>query len=424
MCSGPGGRRAPGSGRDGARGSSGRRPPAAGAPGAVDAVAVAVAAVAVAAFAAAAPAGPGTVPAAADPSPSAGASCPDQRGAVLDMNASRAWSLAGSRGEGASIDVIGSDQAVAEATCTIKALAPQVAVRALPVPTDGSATQVARQVAAATPQQSGVVLFADESVPLNDPDLVPVLQNAEASGIVIVAAAGDGNSQMSPRPADVINVSAADVASHKLHPGSDFGQRVTLAGYGTDTSYASGYVAAAATLLRLAPGHGKWTVPQMAAQLAGSINVVSGSTRIDDGVGWGIVQPVQALSLGAIAPAEVPGLGALFPDVHPASSAPSGTAAQPTTQLAGATQDPDASAPPATDVLGLPVQPSTAAARSPSSSGGIPLVPVLAAVVLVGLGVTYVQRRRWRAMPEPLKAEDEWEPPQGPRHSGYSSPPE
>ena len=366
-------------------------------------------------------------PAAADPSPSAAAPCPDQRDALLDMNASRAWSLAGSRGEGASIDVIGGDAAIAEATCTIKALAPQVAVRALPVPDDGSATQVARQVAAATPQTSGVVVFADTSIQLNDPDMVLVLQNAEASGIVVVAAAGDGNSQMSPRPADVVNVSAADVATHRLHPGSDFGQRVTVAGYGTDTSYASGYVAAAMTLLRLAPGHSGWSVPQMAAQMAGSINPVDGSPRIDDGLGWGIVRPVQALSVGSIAVAAVPGLAALFPAVQAAPTAPA-TSGQPTTQLAGATQSPDATVPgvAATDAQGQPVlaPPTTASAKSSSGGGGIPLVPVLAAVIVIGLGVTYLQRRRWRAMPEPLKAEDEWEPPQGPRHSGYSSPPE
>lgn len=366
--------------------------------------------------------------AALDPSPSAAAACPSQQDALLDMNASRAWSLAGTRGEGASIDVIGGDAAIAEATCTIKALAPQVAVRALPVPDDGSTTQVSRQIAAATPQTSGVVVFADTSIDLSDPGMVLVLQNAEASGIVVVAAAGDGNSQMSPRPADVINVSAADVATHRLHPGSDFGQRVTVAGYGTDTSYAAGYIGAAATLLRLAPGHSGWSIPQMAAQLAGSINAVDGSPRIDDGLGWGIVRPVQALSVGTIDVAAVPGLGALFPSVRsvPASASTSGP---PTTQLAGATQSPDGSVPSPgavyTDPQAQPVfpAPTTASAKS-SSGGGIPLVPVLAAVIVIGLGVTYLQRRRWRAMPEPLKAEDEWEPPQGPRHSGYSSPPE
>jgi hypothetical protein len=354
--------------------------------------------------------------AAADPTPSptpvaSGAACPDQTPELDALSSRNAWQLVPAKGLGATVDVIGGDTAIAHAVCTLKALAPQVTVRTLPVPAQGTAAQVAQQVAAPDTKNPDVTVFADESVALDDPDLAVVLQNAEAGGMVVVAAAGDGNSRMSPRPADVINVSAADVATQQLHPGSDFGQRVTLAGYGTDTAYAAGYVAATAVLVRQRQhSWSGWSVPQVAAQLAGSINQPGGSQRVGDSIGWGVVEPTQALSSQQIDVAAVPGLSALFPPVHPASSDPS-AGGQPTTVLAGDTgsQNPTAAG---------------GTAHSKGSSGGLPLVPVVGGVLLVGGAFIYLQRRRWRAMPEPIKSEDEWEPPQGPRHSGYSSPPE
>lgn len=358
--------------------------------------------------------------AAADPTPSptpvaTAPACPDQTATLESMSYKSAWSAVPARGEGVSVEVIGRQAAIDHATCTLKALAPQVLVRNLPVPDQGlpapAGYAVQSALRSADTKNPDVVIFADESaVPLNDPQLDQVLQNAEATGTIVVAAAGDSHSLMSQRPADMINVSAIDPQTLQRQ-NSDYGDRVTLAAYGTDTAYAAGYVAAAAVLVRQKQqSWSTWPVPQVAAQLAGSINQPGGSLRANDYIGWGILEPAQALSAQQIDPAAVPGLSALFPPVHPASANPSASG-QPTTELAGETGARNPSA-------------AGGSAKSKGSSGGLPLVPVLGGVLVLGGAVIYLQRRRWQAMPEPLKSEDEWEPPQGPRHSGYSSPPE
>ena len=70
-------------------------------------------------------AGFGPVPA---PAHAAAASCPDSQSALLAFNASRAWTVAGTKGGGVTIGVVGAPDRVAEAACAIRALAPDATV--------------------------------------------------------------------------------------------------------------------------------------------------------------------------------------------------------------------------------------------------------------------------------------------------------
>jgi hypothetical protein len=329
------------------------------------------------------------------------------------MNAPLAWSSAKTKGAGATVSVIGTAAKTAEAECGVRALAPEATVRLFPVDQSTGDSQSVADVQSAAASGTVVVLFADTSVDLSDPTLAAPLANAEAQGIVIVAAAGDGSATMPARPAEIINVSAADVATRQLRPGSASGPDVTLAGYGNDTATAAGYVAATAALLHAMPGHDAWTVRQVAAQLAGTINPVSGSPR-DDQLGYGVLQPVAALSSGAVDPASLPGFAALFPVLAGPSGSPAPGASS--SLLVGAS---------GTGTSGG-TQPQGPATRAKSGSGSGGANPLLLAGfgAILAAGALVVRQRRRRPATVPFKSPDEWEPPTGPRHSGYGTPPE
>ena len=353
--------------------------------------------------------------------PPSAAACPGAQDELTAMNAARAWAIAGTKGAGAVVSVIGTAAKVAEAQCSILALAPEASVRLFPVDQATGTGQSAASIQSAAGAGTVVVVFADTSVDLSDPTLKDPLANAEAQGVVVVAAAGDGTDVMPNRPAEIVNVSAADLATKRLHAGSASGPKVTLAAYGNDTATAAGYVAATAALLHAMPGHTGWPVRQVAAQLAGTINPISGSPR-DDQIGYGVLQPVQALSTsGAVDPGSLPGFAALFPvlTTPPASPGPGGSSSLLVGSSGGGTSGSDTS--------GGAQQPGTAPAtqaKANSGSGGTnPLLLTGFGALLAAIGLVVWQRFR-KPEPVPLKGPDEWEPPTGQRHSGYSTPPE
>jgi hypothetical protein len=343
----------------------------------------------------------------------AAASCPDSQGPMLAYNGTRAWSVAGTKGGGVTIGVVGAPDRVAEAACAISALAPDATVRS------GSA-------------DGAIVVVADTSV---DPASI-------GGSALVIAAAGDTGEAMSPRPQGIVNVASAD-ESGVPQQSSAHGPAVTLASYGNDTSTASGYVAALAAILRA--GHGNWPARQVVAQMAGSINPVSGNPHTDQ-VGFGVIAPVQAVSLAPVDPETLPGFDAMFPVNQPPRSAPSSRSV-PSSGASGApssvpstsgsvsgTQTEQPTAPGTTDTANLwptnPVLPtgpsngSHAAAGGSGGSGGFNPILVIGFLVIVAGGGYVLWQRRRQPQPSDVKPESEWEAPSGPRHSGYSPPEE
>ncbi|MEY9929519.1 hypothetical protein ABH926_004159 [Catenulispora sp. GP43] len=352
---------------------------------------------------------------AAAPARAAASSCPDSQGAMLAFNATRAWTVAGTKGGGVTIGVVGAPDRVAEAACAISALAPDATVAT------GSA-------------DGAIVVVADTSV---DPASI-------GGQALVIAAAGDTGEAMSPRPQGVVNVASAD-DSGAPQQSSSSGPAVTLAAYGNDTSTASGYVAALAAILRA--GHANWPARQVVAQMAGSINPASGNLHTDR-LGFGIIAPVQAVSLDPVDPGTLPGFDAMFPANQPPRTAPStrsaptsaGTSSAsgaPSSAASGSpsgAQTPQASAPGTTDTANAwPTNPvfstgpsngSRAAAGSGGGSSAFsPVLLIGFIVVLAGGGYVFWQRRRG-PKPAATTPESEWEAPSGPRHSGYSPPEE
>ena len=346
-------------------------------------------------------------------------SCPDAQSALLAFNASRAWSIAGTKGGGVTIGIVGAPDRVAEAGCAIKALAPDATVAA------GSAS-------------GAIVIVADTSV---DPSTI-------GGGALVVAAAGDSGGPMTARPQGIVNVAAADDSGNPLTSSSS-GPAVTLAAYGNDTSTASGYVAALAALLRAS--HKDWMARQVVAQMAGSINPFSGNPH-SDSLGFGVIAPVQALSLSVVDPRTLPGFDAMFPanpsgnasggkqsppattapsSAPAGSSAPGGASDTPGSASATNTQWPDSSASGPNTADAWPTVPVFAtgpsigshAAAGGGSGGFSPVLMIAFLLVLAGGGYFLWQRRR-QLKPAARKPESEWEAPSGPRHSGYSPPDE
>ena len=352
------------------------------------------------------------------PARASAASCPDPG---FDLQASRLWDAAGTKGGGVTIGVVGAPDRVIEAACAINALAPEATVAS------GSAS-------------GAIVVVADTSV---DPASI-------GGPALVIAAAGDTGGPMTQRPQGVVNVASAQLTKTP-QPSSAWGPQVTLAAFGNDTSTAAGYVAALAAILRA--DHSDWPARQVVAQMAGSIYGASGA-RHDDRLGYGVIQPVQAVSLNPPAdPETLPGFDALFPANQPPRSASPSTRSAPTTAGSGAsgasgtpttsstsasgspsaTQTPQTPAPGTTDTANFwPTKPlstspsngSPAAAGGGGGGGGFsPVLLIGFVVILAGGGYVLWQRRR---QPKAAggKPESEWEAPSGPRHSGYSPPEE
>lgn len=346
--------------------------------------------------------------------------CPDAQFTLQNFNASRAWSQAGTKGLGVTVGVVGDQAHVTDAICAARAMAPEATV---------------------VPGITGaIVVVADPSV---DPASI-------GGAALVIAAAGDTGGLMSTRPQGVVNVAAVDQSGAVLSS-SAHGPTMTLAAYGNGTATAAGYVAGLAALLRAQHQNDKWPARQVVAQMAGSINPIT-PPQPDDSVGFGIIQPVQAVSLDPVDPTKLSGFDVRFPaNPAPRGAAPS-SPAQSAPSSAGATPAPspsDSPAPPATatpssapvvvdttdtaqqwptgnplTTAGGPSGRANTSAGKNDSGGGVNPVVVLGLLLLLG-GGGYMGWQRWRKPePEPVKAESEWEAPSGPRHSGYSPPEE
>lgn len=352
----------------------------------------------------------------------AAASCPDSQRVLQAYNASHVWNPAG-RGAGETIGVIGSGTAVAEAVCAAQALAPSATVEA------------------GTAAGASIVVVTDGSVG-------PPSSNGSS---LVIAAAGDTSGPMDPRPPGIVNVAAASIDSNGAQPTSSYGPGVLLAAFGPDTATASGYVGALAALLQ-ARNHGL-TARQVAAQMAGSIGYLSGFPN-DDRLGFGNIEPDQAVSAEQIDPSQLP---VRFTDSFPANmpagntapstrsnpasgpssaagSGPSGSAsdsnpsgpsqAAPPSASEGSTDTALLNPFPTNQVSSGPSIGSHKAAGSGGGSGGFNPILLLAFLVIVAGGGYVLWQRRRRPQPADVKPESEWEAPSGPRHSGYSPPDE
>lgn len=354
--------------------------------------------------------------AAAAPSPAAAASCPDSQYVLQAYNASHAWNRANTKGAGQTIGVIGAPDRVAEAVCAARALAPDATV--------------------VTGVTTGIVVVADSSV----------APPSAGGGTLVIEAAGDTSGPMPARPPGVVNVAAVDT-SGAVQPTSSYGPAVMLAAYGNDTSTAAGYVGALAALLHAQ--NPPWTARQVAAQMAGSIGYLSGNSN-DDHLGFGNIEPDQAVSVDRIDPATLPARFATafpatlppassapstrsVPSGSPSSDAPSGAASTPTDS--GASGPAPSPSPSAAVVVGSanpfptvfissgPSNGSRAASGSSGGSGGFnPILLIFLLVIVAGGGYVLWQRRQ--PAPAEVKPESEWDAPSGPRHSGYSPPEE
>jgi hypothetical protein len=176
-----------------------------------------------------------------------------------------------------------------------------------------------------------------------------------------------------------------------------------MAAYGDDTATASGYVAAAAALVRSVPGHEQWTERQVVAQLAGTIHPLSSATHSDQ-LGYGVIEPAQAVSGDPVDIGALPNFNVLFPDTSttpPGAGGPSGGG-------------PSTSSAPSTAIT----------ATTTSGSHGVNTLLLFSfALIAAAVGVLFWKRRQ-RPEPVPVKPREEWGPPEGPRHSGYGPPPE
>ncbi|MEU9301227.1 type VII secretion-associated serine protease mycosin [Streptomyces sp. NPDC048269] len=192
----------------------------------------------------------------------------------------------------------------------------------------GNALSLSQAIDHAVAKGAQVInISQDTDVPLSpDSDLGKSVQKAIEAKVVVVASAGndgmsgekrktypaafpgvlavassDRNNERAAfsQPGDFIGVAAPGVDMVSTVPG--FGQCID-----NGTSFSAPYVAGVAALLRAK--HGDWTVEQIVWQIQ---NTAERSVKgRDDYVGWGIVDPVRALSQDREAPkAPVPDPG-------------------------------------------------------------------------------------------------------------------
>ncbi|MFD6971264.1 type VII secretion-associated serine protease mycosin [Streptomyces sp. NPDC059979] len=192
----------------------------------------------------------------------------------------------------------------------------------------GNALSLSQAIDHAVAKGAHVInISQDTDVPLSaDSDLAKAVQKAVAANVVVVASAGNDGMSGEKRktyPAafpGVLAVGASDRNNERAafsQPGDFIGVAApgvdmvsTVPGYGqcidNGTSFSAPYVAGVAALLRAE--HGDWSAQQIVWQIQNTAErTVKGR---DDYVGWGIVDPVRALSHDQQAPkAPVPDPG-------------------------------------------------------------------------------------------------------------------
>lgn len=178
----------------------------------------------------------------------------------------------------------------------------------------GTAGTLAEAIRFAIRQKAGVINIsqdtADAAVP--DPVLHQAVDEALAAGIVVVASAGNdglGGDSKKTYPASypgVLAVGASDRNNERAAfsqsgdfvgvaaPGVDMVSTVPQGGHCSDngTSFSAPYVAGVAALIKAK--HGDWTPREVVAQIEQTAErSIPGSDRL---VGWGVVDPVRALT--------------------------------------------------------------------------------------------------------------------------------
>lgn len=193
---------------------------------------------------------------------------------------------------------------------------------------NGNAATLAQAIDHAVSKGAQVInISQDTDVPLSaDSDLAKAVQRAIEAKVVVVASAGNDGLTGQKRktyPAafpGVLAVAASDRNNERAafsQPGDFIGVAApgvdmvsTVPGFGqcldNGTSFSAPYVAGVAALLRAA--HPDWSVQQIVWQIENTAErSVNGH---DDYVGWGVVDPVRALTQDGEAPkAPVPDPG-------------------------------------------------------------------------------------------------------------------
>ncbi|MFI9275898.1 type VII secretion-associated serine protease mycosin [Kitasatospora sp. NPDC052896] len=186
-------------------------------------------------------------------------------------------------------------------------------------PVEGLATAIDRVVA----EGAKVVNISQETALDQDPPpLRRAVGNALAADVVIVAAAGNdgatGRSKVSYPAAypGVLAVAATDRDNERAPfsqrggfvgvaaPGVDIVSTVPAGGHCTDqgTSFAAPYAAGVAALIRAK--HPSWTAREVVAQIEQTAQRTDGGRN--DSVGWGVVDPLAALTRDTAGPVEAP----------------------------------------------------------------------------------------------------------------------
>ncbi|WP_370367882.1 S8 family serine peptidase [Catenulispora sp. GP43] len=195
------------------------------------------------------------------------------------------------------------------------------------------------------------------------PGMAAAVKQAEAADIVVVAAAGNYGTQHVIIPAAYPGVVAAGAIddSGARWSGSSYGPQVALTAPGVGipvedangvpkttkgTSEASAYVTASVALVRAM--HPDWTAGQTIRALLASATKAGGATGLqrNNAYGYGIVNPLGALSVGApvakdnpLLPGTAP-LAASLPAAAPTSAAPASTTSSAATSASPATSTP------------------------------------------------------------------------------------
>ena len=182
---------------------------------------------------------------------------------------------------------------------------------------DGTADTLAQAVEAAVAAKVGVINVSQDvsagGVPVRVPAgsaLAGAVADAVGHGTVVVAAAGNEGLSRPTYPASfpgVLGVGASDRDNERVSDFSETGSSVLVAAPGVDvvstvpgggqcvdsgTSFAAPYVSAVAALLKQM--HPRWTVAQIDARIEQTAQR-TGPGR-NDAVGWGVVDPVAAVS--------------------------------------------------------------------------------------------------------------------------------
>jgi subtilisin family serine protease len=199
------------------------------------------------------------------------------------------------------------------------------------------------------------------------PALAAAVKAAQDADIVVVAAAGNAGTNHVITPASypgVLAVGAVDDGGARWDY-SSFGPQLALTAPGVGilvedaagtlktvrgTSNSTAYVTASAALVRSL--HPDWTAGQTIRALLATATKAGGATGLgrNDNYGYGIVNPLAALGIGAPAARDDP----LMPGAAPLAAATAASAAPPS------------SAPPSTS----PSAPATTTPSAPSASGG------------------------------------------------------